>query len=140
MNKAPSLQDKLVVENTEAIMMALQTAGITMVVVSYSGGGDSGQIEYHDIQGADGYPEDAVVNLNNTHPDFVSYQNASKSIYQTDLRSAIEDMSWIYVNTLNPNFCYSPGPEGMDNDEDGFNYGEVIFDVAKGMISHDEIS
>ena len=140
MKKASSVQDKLVVENTKAIMTALQAAGITMVVVSYSGGGDSGQIENHAIQGVDGYPEDVVVNLNNTHPDVVDYQNASKSTYQTELRGAIEDMAWIYVNTLNPDFCYSPDPEDIDNDEDYFSYGEVTFDVAKGMIAHDEIS
>jgi hypothetical protein len=138
MKKASSLQDRLVVENTKAIMTALQTAGITTVVVSYSGGGDSGQIENHDIQGADGYPESVVVNLNNTHPDFVGYQNANKSLYQIDLRGAIEDIAWIYINTLNPNFCYSPDPEDMD--DDGLNYGEVTFDVTKGTITHDEIS
>lgn len=135
-----SLNDKLVLENTSAIMSALKSAGITMISVSYSGGGDSGQIENHDIQGADGYPEGVVVNLNNTHPDFVGYQNRDKSAYQIDLRGAIEDMAWIYVNTLNPNFCYSPDPEDMDDDEDGLNNGEVTFDVAKGTITHDEIS
>jgi len=105
------------------------------LTIFYCGGGDSGEITSHELFGAR-YPENVVVKLENTHPDYVNFEHRDKRTYETSLRNAVEELAWIYINVLNPGFCYSPDPDDIEDEEDGYNYGEVTFDVEREEISH----
>jgi hypothetical protein len=102
--------------NKAALFDALVAAGITTVVVTFDGEGDSGQIE--DVRA---YVADAEVTLPSAEvPWHVAPWNASEpELTKTALDEAVRDLCWDYL---------SGEHGGWENNDGGF--GEFTLNVA----------
>ena len=117
------LESELFTVNKAALLIALALAGITRVVVSFDGYGDSGQIENVEAQAGD----DAVtmpgtaIEIAESVWDQPEPKRASVSI-----SDAVESLAY---DVLEKTHC------GWENGDGA--YGDVIFDVAEGVITLD---
>jgi len=109
--------------NKAALIQALAASGITAVIVTFDGGGDSGQIEWIVARAGD-----ADAELPDTPVELARTEFHDEEIRRTiaPLPAAIET------------FCYDMLESkhgGWENNEGGF--GEFIFDVPAGAVTFD---
>lgn len=109
--------------NKVAAFNALQAAGITQIVVSFDGYGDSGQIE--DISASNGeeavaMPEAMIEILDATWPQ------SEPSLSSVSLPAAVENLAY---DVLSQTHC------GWENNDGAF--GDIIFDAAARTITLD---
>lgn len=109
--------------NKASLFAALGDAGITRVVLTFNGGGDSGQTEKIEaFAGGDARDlPDATIDLR----DLLFRESEPRSLSQP-LAEAIETLAYA---------CLESRHCGWENNEGG--YGEFVFDVAKGTIALD---
>lgn len=106
-----------------AVLQALAAAGITHVIVSFDGYGDSGQVESIEAKAGDVEKElpQTQVALRG-----VDYETESFTTTELVLSEAIEHLVY---DCLRQTHC------GWENNEGA--YGEVTFDVAEGTVTLD---
>lgn len=109
--------------NKAALFGALAGAGITAVVVSFDGYGDSGQIESIDSSNADGQVDLPDEEMELASPVYGSDEVQRKTML---IRDAVERLSYDLLEEL-----YG----GWENNDGA--YGEFTFDVAKRSITLD---
>jgi len=117
------LDAELFAVNKTALLNALEIAGVTRVVVSFDGYGDSGQIENMEAQVGDDpvtMPGTAI-EIAESVWDQTEPKRASVSI-----SDAVESLAY---DVLEKTHC------GWENGDGA--YGDVIFDVAEGVITLD---
>jgi len=109
--------------NKATLLSALALAGVTHVVVSFDGYGDSGQIE--DIEarnGDDPVPmPGAMIEL---LEDVSAQSEAQRSTVKIEV--AVESLAWDVLEGTH---------SGWENDQGA--YGEIVFDVAANSITLD---
>lgn len=117
------LDAELFALNKTALLNALAFAGLTRVVVSFDGYGDSGQIENMEAQvGADPVTmPGATIEIAESVWDQPEPKRTSVSI-----SDAVESLAY---DVLEKTHC------GWENGDGA--YGDVIFDVAEGVITLD---
>lgn len=117
------LEAELFTLNKAALLDALELAGVTRVVVSFDGYGDSGQIENVEAQaGEDPVTMPGVaIEIAEAVWDQTEPKRASVSI-----SDAVESLAY---DVLEKTHC------GWENGDGA--YGDVIFDVAEGAITLD---
>lgn len=117
------LDAELFALNKTALLDALAFAGVTRVVVSFDGYGDSGQIENMEAQvGADPVTmPGTAIEIAESVWDQPEPKRASVSI-----SDAVESLAY---DVLEKTHC------GWENGDGA--YGDVIFDVAEGVITLD---
>jgi len=109
--------------NKASLLNALTLAGVTRVVVSFDGYGDSGQIENVEAQAGDNpvtMPA-AAIEIAEAVWDQAEPKRSSVSI-----AAAVESLAYDVLETTH---C------GWENSDGA--YGDVIFDVAEGVITLD---
>lgn len=106
-----------------AVLKALVAAGITHVIVSFDGYGDSGQVESIEAKAAEAEKElpQTQVALRG-----VDYETEGFTTTELVLSEAIEHLVY---DCLRRTHC------GWENNEGA--YGEVTFDVAEGTVTLD---
>lgn len=117
------LDAELLPANKAALFGALATAGIAIVVVTFDGCGDSGQIEAieaRDAHGDAGLP-DAQIEIANA-----PWEGTEPERRTLPLREAIEEMAYRFLEQTH----------GGWEDNEGA-YGEFTFDVAARTITLD---
>lgn len=117
------LEAELFTINKAALLNALTLAGLTRVVVSFDGYGDSGQIENVEAQAGD-YPATmpfAAIEIVEAVWDQAEPKRSSVSIAE-----AVESLAY---DVLEKTHC------GWENNDGA--YGDVIFDVAEETITLD---
>lgn len=109
--------------NKAALFDALAAAGITTVVITFDGAGDSGQVESIETRRGD-----ADVNLPDVQITVLDPKYDGSSIAETKLpvREAIEALAYD---------CLEETHGGWENNEGAF--GEFTFDVAERTIALD---
>ncbi len=118
-----TIAQALRVDNKAALFGALQAAGITQVVVSFDGYGDSGQVE-----NIEATAQDVITLL----PDgqialrFTAWHNPEPRAETLCIEAAIEAMAYD---------CLSETHGGWENNDGA--YGEFVFDVAAQEITLD---
>ena len=117
------LEAELFTVNKAALLNALALAGVTRVVVSFDGYGDSGQIENVEAQAGDDpvTMPGAAIEIAETVWDQAEPKRSSISIAQ-----AVESLAY---DVLEKTHC------GWENNDGA--YGDIIFDVAEGVITLD---
>lgn len=120
-------QDRLEAEvwpvNKTAVMAALAAAGISQVLVTFDGYGDSGQIE-----GVDAKAGDNTVDLPSVFIAWLAVEwgaNAPKPEHIA-LTTAVENIAY---------GCLARTHMGWENNEGA--YGDITFDVADGTVTLD---
>jgi hypothetical protein len=107
--------------NKAALFDALDVAGIAIVVVTFDGCGDSGQIETVEVRGAvDELPSTAI------EIAYVSWGSTDVSRHQLNMREALEALVYAFLEQTH---C------GWENNEGA--YGEFTFHVADRTITLD---
>lgn len=109
--------------NKSSLLAALAAAGITAVVVTFDGCGDSGQIENLEVKAGDAFVDlpDAPVEIART--DFFSETVDRRT---EPLREALESVCYLILEAKHG---------GWENNEGA--YGEFVFDVAADSITLD---
>jgi hypothetical protein len=108
--------------NMAALFDALATAGITHVIVTFDGGGDSGQIESVDASNADGAVALPEADFAYASPgEGEAFEHSAMS-----LKDAIEELAYDLLRDTHA---------GWENNDGAF--GEFTFDVAARTISLD---
>lgn len=108
--------------NMAALFDALAAAGITHVIVTFDGGGDSGQIESIDASNADGAVALPEVEIAYASPgEGAAFEHSAMS-----LNHAIEELAYDLLRDTHA---------GWENNDGAF--GEFTFDVAARTISLD---
>ncbi len=109
--------------NKATLFAALGAAGITRVVLTFDGGGDSGQTENIEAFAGNDLRDlpDATVELR----DLLFREGEPRALSQP-LADAIETLAYA---------CLEQKHCGWENNEGG--YGEFVFDVAEGTITLD---
>jgi hypothetical protein len=109
--------------NKTALFDALAAAGITTIVVSFDGYGDSGQIERVEARDATG-----EISLPNTHVELAiaRYDEDDPDRHCLPLDRAIEELAYDALADLHG---------GWENNEGA--YGDFVFDIEKRTISLD---
>ena len=117
------LEAKLFTLNKAALLNALALAGVTRVVVSFDGYGDSGQIENVEAQAGDDAVTmpGAAIEIAEAVWDQTEPTRSSISI-----AAAVESLAY---DVLEKTHC------GWENNDGA--YGDVIFDVAEDAITLD---
>ena len=117
------LEAELFTLNKAALLNALALADVTRVVVSFDGYGDSGQIENVEAQAGDDVVTmpGAAIEIAEAVWDQTEPKRASVSI-----SDAVESLAY---DVLEKTHC------GWENGDGA--YGDVIFDVAEGVITLD---
>lgn len=117
------LEAELFTLNKAALLNALALAGVTRVVVSFDGYGDSGQIENVEAQAGDDAVTmpGAAIEIAEAVWDQTEPTRSSISI-----TAAVESLAY---DVLEKTHC------GWENGDGA--YGDVIFDVAEGAITLD---
>ncbi|MFC7706189.1 DUF6878 family protein [Plastorhodobacter daqingensis] len=114
---------ELLPANKDALFDALATAGVTSVIVTFDGSGDSGQIEdiqaYAGDEGAD-LPEVEIIIASPAWGD-PGFAAATMTVEQ-----AIEQLAYDFLSSTHGGWEINDGA-----------YGEFVFDVAKRTISLD---
>ncbi|MDG3444577.1 DUF6878 family protein [Nitrospirillum amazonense] len=109
--------------NKGALLAALATAGITHVVVTFDGCGDSGQVEDIEVKARDNistFPSTVVEFL-----DAVWGENEPRRS-TVSLKEATERLTYDVLSQVR---------SGWENNDGA--YGEVVFDVAENTITLD---
>lgn len=117
------LEAELFTLNKVTLLNALALAGVTRVVVNFDGYGDSGQIESVEAQAGDdpiSMPA-AAIEIAEAVWDLAEPKRSSVSIAE-----AVERLAY---DVLERTHC------GWENNDGA--YGDVIFDVAEGVITLD---
>lgn len=117
------LDAELFTLNKTALLNALALAGVTRIVVSFDGYGDSGQIENVEVQAGDDsvtMPR-AAIEIGDASWDQPEPKRSSVTIAE-----AVERLAY---DVLERTHC------GWENDDGA--YGDVLFDVAEGVITLD---
>ena len=109
--------------NRAALLQALADAGITLVVVSFDGYGDSGQIENVESQRGDTVVTLPAIEIDWLRTDWTTEQNQHE---RASLRHAIETV--VYD-------CLEETHQGWEINDGA--YGEVTFDIAERTITLD---
>jgi len=109
--------------NKAALFAALATAGVTQVIVTFDGYGDSGQIE-----GVDARAGDEPIALPDPTVPFLSAEWGASEPVSRDLPlgEAIEHLAYDYLRDTH---------SGWENNDGA--YGEFVFDVGAATISLD---
>lgn len=117
------LEAELFTLNKAALLNALALAGVTRVVVSFDGYGDSGQIENVEAQAGDDAVTmpGAAIEIAEAVWDQAEPKRSSVSI-----ATAVESLAY---DVLEKTHC------GWENNDGA--YGDVIFDVEEGTITLD---
>jgi hypothetical protein len=117
------LEAELFTLNKGALLNALVLTGITRVVVSFDGYGDSGQIENVEAQAGDDQVTlpAAAIEFSEAIWDQAESKRSSVSI-----AAAVESLAY---DVLEKTHC------GWENNDGA--YGDIIFDVAEGVITLD---
>ncbi len=117
------LEAELFTLNKDALLNALALAGVTRVVVSFDGYGDSGQIENVEAQAGDdpATMPAAAIEIAEAVWDHDEPGRSSVSI-----AAAVESLAY---DVLERTHC------GWENNDGA--YGDIIFDVAEGVITLD---
>ena len=117
------LADEVRPANKTAILAALAAAGITSVIVTFDGSGDSGQIE-----GVDARIGDTATGLPATTVEITSplWEGAGLETRTLPLAEAIEQIAYDLLEATH---------DGWENNEGAF--GEFTFDVAEDVIRLD---
>ena len=117
------LEAELFTLNKSALLNALALAGVTRVVVSFDGYGDSGQIENVEVQAGD---------------DQVAMPGAAIEFYEAIWDQAEPRRSSAGIAAVVESLAYDVLQKthcGWENSDGA--YGDVIFDVADGVITLD---
>ncbi len=119
----PELDAELLALNKTVLLNALALAGVTRVVVSFDGYGDSGQIEHVEAQSGDNpvTMPGAAIEIAEAVWDQTEPKRSFISIAE-----AVESLAY---DVLEKTHC------GWGNNDGA--YGDVIFDVAEGAIALD---
>ena len=117
------LADELGPTNKTAILAALAVAGITIVVVTFDGAGDSGQIESVDARIGEVAAELPVTEVEIGSP---LWDGSGVEIRTLSLRDAMEQVAYDLLEDTH---------DGWEINEGAF--GEFIFEVAEGAIRLD---
>ena len=117
------LEAELFTLNKAALLNALALAGITRVVVSFDGYGDSGQIENVEAQAGDD-----PVTMPGTAIEIAEsvWDQPEPKRSSVSISDAVESLAY---DVLEKTHC------GWENGDGA--YGDVIFDVAEGVITLD---
>jgi hypothetical protein len=117
------LEAELFTLNKGALLNALALAGVTRVVVSFDGYGDSGQIENVEVQAGDDQVAmpGAAIEFSEAIWDQAEPRRSSAGI-----AAVVESLAYA---VLEKTHC------GWENSDGAF--GDVIFDVAEGVITLD---
>jgi hypothetical protein len=107
-------------DNKMVLFAALAAAGVTRVVVTFDGYGDSGQIENVEVQGAAALPDTSIIFM------VPLWQSEDAERRELPLATAIEELTYD---------CLSDHHDGWENNEGAF--GDLTFDVAAGTIALD---
>lgn len=109
--------------NKAALMAAFAAAGITSVVVTFDGYGDSGQIENCEVKAGD-----RLVDLPDTPVEIARTEFFCETVDRRSepLREAIESVCYLILEAKHG---------GWENNEGA--YGEFVFDVAAGTVTLD---
>lgn len=122
-----AIHDCLVTEarpiNRAALLQALADAGITLVVVTFDGYGDSGQIEDVEVKCGDAVAEFPAIEIDWLRCDWNTDQHERDRV---SLHHAIETV--VYD-------CLEATHQGWEINDGAF--GEVTFDVVKRTITLD---
>lgn len=109
--------------NKAALFAVLAAAGVTQVIVTFDGYGDSGQIESVDARAGDEpieLPEATVAFLS------AEWDESEPVSRDLPLGDAVEQLAYDYL---------ADSHAGWENNDGA--YGEFVFDVAAGTISLD---
>ena len=117
------LDAELFALNKAALLNALALAGLTRVVVSFDGYGDSGQIENVEAQAGDDTVTMPGVAIEIAEAVWDQTEPTRSSI---SIAAAVESLAY---DVLEKTHC------GWENGDGA--YGDVIFDVAEGAITLD---
>ncbi|MFG1404154.1 DUF6878 family protein [Xanthobacter sediminis] len=117
------LNAELFALNKAALLNALALAGVTRVIVSFDGYGDSGQIENVEAQAGDD-----PVTMPSTAIEIAEavWDQAEPKRSSVSVAAAVESLVY---GVLEKTHC------GWENNDGA--YGDVIFDVAEGAITLD---
>ena len=110
--------------NKTALFDALARAGITSVIVTFDGYGDSGQIENVEVRAGDALPELPADQIEFVAPVFGDPEKVERSTHS--LSDAIETLVYALLEQTH----------GGWEDNDGA-YGEFTFDVGNRTITLD---
>jgi hypothetical protein len=117
------LDAELFTLNKATVLNALTLAGVTRVVVSFDGYGDSGQIENVEAQAGDDPVTMPAAAIEFSEADLDQSAPTRSSISITE---AIESLAY---GVLEKTHC------GWENNDGA--YGDIVFDVADGVITLD---
>jgi len=117
------LDAELFAVNKTALLNALEIAGVTRVVVSFDGYGDSGQVENMEAQVGDDPVTMPVTAIEIAEAVWDQTEPKRASVSISD---AVESLAY---DVLEKTHC------GWENGDGA--YGDVIFDVAEGAITLD---
>lgn len=117
------LNAKLLPANKAALFGALAAAGISVVVVTFHGYGDSGQIESIEARDAQG---DAALPEEQIEIAHAAWEGTEPERRTVSVREAIEEMAYNFLGQTH----------GGWQDNEGA-YGEFTFDVAARTITLD---
>ena len=109
--------------NKASLLAALAAAGVTSVVVTFDGSGDSGQIENLEVKAGD-----AFVDLPDTPVEIARTEFFCENVDRRTepLREALESVCYMILEAKHG---------GWENNEGA--YGEFMFDVAADSITLD---
>ena len=109
--------------NKASLMAALAAAGITSVVVTFEGYGDSGQIENLEVKSGD-----CLVDLPDAPVEIARTEFFCETVDRCiePLREAIESVCYLILEARHG---------GWENNEGA--HGEFVFDVAAGTVTLD---
>jgi hypothetical protein len=109
--------------NKAVLFPALLAAGVTTVVVSFDGYGDSGQIEGVEARAGDDILQLPDRSIEFAHADWNANEPQDRSV---SLQEGVEALAWDVLTSTHG---------GWENNDGGF--GEVVFDVKAGEIRLD---
>lgn len=108
--------------NKNIVFDALAAAGITTIVITFDGYGDSGQIEDIQVRGPDGIDLSQI----RIRLTVLDWRTETPEEREVSLHECVEDLAYGYLKQTH---------DGWENG--GGAYGEFTFDVAKATISLD---
>ena len=117
------LDAELQPRNKTALFDALAAAGVTHVIVSFDGSGDSGQIENIEVKAGE---ETAALPAHAVELARAEWSKSEPQRVTVNIREAIEQLAYDFLTTKH---------SGWEDNEGA--YGEFLFDVAARTITLD---